>query len=128
MSEEAIRKAVQQALSGMGVEDAEVRLDQPRDPSHGDLVTTIALTLAKNLGRLPRAIAEEIASRIDTEGFGIESVSVAGPGFLNFKLTSGQVASGLVEIIEADDNYGRSGKGGGEPILVEFVSANPTGP
>ena len=128
MSEEAIRQAVQQALSGMGVEDAEVRLDQPRDPSHGDLVTTIALTLAKNLGRLPRAIAEEIASRIDTEGFGIESVSVAGPGFLNFKLTSGQVASGLVKIIGADDDYGRCDEGGGESIVVEFVSANPTGP
>ena len=128
MSEEAIREAVRQALSGMGVDDADVRLDQPRDPSHGDLATTIALRLAKNLGRPPLAIAEEIASRIDTEGFGIESVSVAGPGFLNFKLSSGQVASGLVEIIGADDDYGRCDEGGGESIVVEFVSANPTGP
>ena len=128
MSEEAIKQAVQQALSGMEVEDVDVRLDQPRDPSHGDLATTVALMLAKKLGRPPLVIAEEIASRIDTERFGIESVSVAGPGFLNFKLSSGQVASRLVEIIGADDDYGRCDEGGGKSIMVEFVSANPTGP
>ena len=128
MSEETIRQAVQGALSGMGVEVADVRLEQPKDPSHGDLATTIALTLAKTLKRPPRAIAEEIASRIDTEGAGIESVSVDGPGFLNFKLSSGQVASGLVEIIAADGDYGRCDEGGGESVVVEFVSANPTGP
>ena len=128
MSEEAIRQAVQGALSGMGVADADVRLEQPKDPSHGDLATTIALTLAKTLKRAPRTIAEEIASRIDTEGSGIESVSVAGPGFLNFRLSSGEVSSGLVEIIAMDDDYGRCDEGGGESIVVEFVSANPTGP
>ena len=112
----------------MGVEDADVRLEQPKDPSHGDVATTIALTLAKTLKRPPRAIAEEIASRIDTADSGIESVSVAGPGFLNFKLSSGQVASGLVEIIAADENYGRCDEGGGQSVVVEFVSANPTGP
>lgn len=124
----------------MGVEDADVRLEEPKDPSHGDLATNVALTLARKLGRSPRVIAEEIAeeitsritsrisSHIDTEDFGIESVSVAGPGFLNFKLSSGQVASGLMEIIAADDNYGRSVEGGGESLMVEFVSANPTGP
>ena len=128
MSEEAIRQAVQEALSGMGVADADVRFEQPKDPTHGDLATTVALTLAKTLKRAPRTIAEEIASRIDTEGSGIESVSVAGPGFLNFRLSSGEVASGLVEIIAMDDDYGRCDEGGGESIVVEFVSANPTGP
>ena len=128
MSAEAIRQAVQGALSEMGVEDADVRFEQPKDPSHGDLATTIALTLAKTLERSPRAIAEEIASRIDIQGSGIESVGVAGPGFLNFKLSSGQVASRLVEIIAADEDYGRCDEGGGESVVVEFVSANPTGP
>ena len=128
MSEEVIKQAVRLALDAMGVEDAEVRLEQPKDPSHGDLATTVALTLAKALRRSPREIAEELASRIDTEGSGIESVSVAGPGFLNFKLSSGQVASRLVEIIEVDRDYGRADDGGEESIVVEFVSANPTGP
>ena len=117
----------------MGVEDAEVRFEQPKDPSHGDLTTTVALTLAKALGRSPRAIAEELAEKIGFKDSvmaesGIESASVAGPGFLNFKLSSGQVASGLVEIIAADDDYGQCDEGGAQSVVVEFVSANPTGP
>ena len=133
MSEKAIRQAVQKALAEMGVEDADVHLEQPKDPSHGDLTTTVALTLAKTLRRSPRAIAEELVALIVSkdlgiEESGIESASVAGPGFLNFKLSSEQVASGLVEIIDADDQYGRCDEGGGESIVVEFVSANPTGP
>ena len=133
MPEEAIRQAVQRALAEMGVEEADVHLEQPKDPSHGDLTTTVALTLAKTLRRPPRAIAEEMAALIvskelGAEGSGIESVNVAGPGFVNFKLSSGQVASGLVEIIDADDDYGRCDEGGAESIVVEFVSANPTGP
>ena len=117
----------------MGVEDADVHLEQPKDPSHGDLTTTVALTLAKALRRSPRAIAEELVALIVSkdlgiEETGIESVSVAGPGFVNFKLGSGQVASGLADIIDADDQYGRCDEGGGESIVVEFVSANPTGP
>ena len=133
MSEKAIRQVVQKALAEMGVEDADVHLEQPKDPSHGDLTTTVALTLAKTLRRSPRAIAEELVALIVSkdlgiEESGIESASVAGPGFVNFKLSSGQVASGLVEIIDADDQYGRCDEGGGESIVVEFVSANPTGP
>ncbi len=133
MSEKAIRQAVQKALAEMGVEDADVHLEQPKDPSHGDLTTTVALTLAKSLRRSPRAIAEELVALIVSkdlgiEESGIESASVAGPGFVNFKLSSGQVASGLVEIIDADDQYGRCDEGGRESIVVEFVSANPTGP
>ncbi len=117
----------------MGVDDADVRLEQPKDPNHGDLTTNVALTLAKSLGRPPRAFAEELRDQIAFQDSvlaesGIESVSVAGPGFLNFKLSSGQVASRLVEIIAADDDYGRCDEGGGESIMVEFVSANPTGP
>ncbi len=133
MSEEAIRQAVEKALAEMGVDDADVRLEQPKDPNHGDLTTNVALKLAKTLGRPPRAFAEELRDQIAfkdsvIEESGIESVSVAGPGFLNFKLSSGQVASKLVEIIDADDDYGRCDEGGGESIMVEFVSANPTGP
>ena len=132
MSEEAIREAVQRALAEMGVEVAEVRFERPKDPRHGDLTTTVALTLAKKLGRPPRAIAEELVEKIVFKDSvsaesGIQSVSVAGPGFLNFKLSSGQVASGLVEIIAADDDYGRCDEGGGQSVVVEFVSANPTG-
>ena len=128
MSHEAIRKALEDVLEDMGVSDAEVRLEQPKDPSHGDLASNVALTLASALHKPPRAIAEEIAARVEVGVAGIQAVEVAGPGFLNFRLSAGQVASGLVEILGQAEAYGRSNDGEGRPFMVEFVSANPTGP
>ena len=128
MSQEAILGVLAEVLEQMGVSDAVVRLEQPKDPSHGDLATNVALTLTSSLRKPPRAIAEEIASRIDIGTAGIEAVEVAGPGFLNFRLSDGQVAEGLEELLAQDDTYGRSEDGEGRPFLVEFVSANPTGP
>ena len=128
MSQEAILAALADVLEQMGVADAVVRLDQPKDPGHGDLATNVALTLAATLGRPPREIAQEIASRIETVNAGIQAVEVAGPGFLNFRLSSGQVATGLTELLAQDESYGRSNDGEGRPFMVEFVSANPTGP
>ncbi|MFQ5536904.1 MAG: arginine--tRNA ligase [Gemmatimonadota bacterium] len=128
MAHEAIRAALQEALADMGVEDAEVRLEQPRDPTHGDVASNVALTLAGRLGRPPRAVAEEVAARLDLARAGVESVEVAGPGFLNFRLASGVVAAGVDRILEEASSYGRSRIGQGQKIMVEFVSANPTGP
>ena len=79
MSQEAIRKALEDVLEEMGVSDAAVHLEQPKDPSHGDLATNVALTLASTLGKPPRAIAEEIASRMELGVAGIQAVEVAGP-------------------------------------------------
>jgi arginyl-tRNA synthetase len=112
----------------MGAEADEIRLERPRDPSHGDLSTNVAMAIGRQLGRPPRQIAEEIASRLDLARAGVESVEIAGPGFLNFRLSSGAVASVLDEVLAADERYGRSDIGGGRPVMVEFVSANPTGP
>ena len=115
-------------LAALGVEDREVDFERPRDPDHGDWATHVALALASTLGRPPRAIAGEIAERLELEGTGIAAVEVAGPGFLNFRLSSGSVARGLREIVEEDGAYGRSRAGGDAPVVVEWVSANPTGP
>ena len=112
----------------MGVPDAEPRLERPRDPDHGDWATNVALTLAKTLRRPPREIAEEIADRLDLARAGADAVEVAGPGFLNFRLSSGAVADVLTEILQKEDSFGGSGAGEDRPIMVEFVSANPTGP
>ena len=127
MSQETIVRALETVLAEMGVTDADVRLEQPKDPSHGDLATNVALTLASTLRKSPRAIAEEIVTRIQAQDAGFD-VEIAGPGFLNFRLSSGQVAEGLVEILGKDRDYGRSNTGAGERMMVEFVSANPTGP
>jgi arginyl-tRNA synthetase len=123
-----IQAALEAVLSEMGVGEPRVQLERPRDPTHGDLACNVAMTLARELKRSPRQIAEEIAERLDLDAAGVQSVEVAGPGFLNFRLSTGAVASVLDEILERDDLFGRCDVGGGEKVMVEFVSANPTGP
>jgi arginyl-tRNA synthetase len=128
MSETLIQTAVGSILAAMGVPGWEVRLERPRDPSHGDWASNVALTLANELKRSPREIAEEIAEKLDLPSAGVDRVEVAGPGFLNFHLSSGSIAGVLGQILGLDAGYGRSPMASGEPIMVEFVSANPTGP
>ena len=127
-AEERIRAALAGALASMGVEDAAVQLERPRDPAHGDLASNVALSLASRLRRPPRQIADEIARTLDLEEAGVASVEVAGPGFMNFRLALGAIAEGLREILTLDEAFGRSATGGGERVMVEWVSANPTGP
>lgn len=116
-------------LREMGVEaEGEVALERPRNPEHGDWASNVALTLAGPLRRAPRAIAEEVAERFDAARAGVDSVAVAGPGFINFRLVSDYLGAGLREMLAAEERYGRSDAGGDEPVVVEFVSANPTGP
>ena len=128
MPQDAIRSALRSVISDLGTEVEEIQLERPRDPSHGDLASNVAMTLAAPLRRAPREIAQEIAARLDLGAAGIETVEVAGPGFLNFRLSSGAVASVVGDILRADASYGRSDMGGGQSVMIEFVSANPTGP
>lgn len=128
MAQEDIRDELGRVLGELGLVDVEINLERPRDPTHGDLATNVALTLAKTLRRAPREIAEEIASRLDADAAGVDAVEVAGPGFLNFRLSSGAVASAVDAILAADESFGRTDVGRGQAVMVEFVSANPTGP
>ena len=128
MSETLIRAALEQALLEMGVPEAEVHLERPRDPSHGDWATNLPLTLASRFEKAPRDLAREIVQRLDLSGAGLVSVEVAGPGFLNFRLSSVAVAGVIPLILAQDEGFGRSRVGGERSIMVEFVSANPTGP
>lgn len=128
MSRAKIQAALCAVLKDMGVEEPTVKLERPRDPSHGDVASNVAMTLARELERAPRQIAEEIMELLDLEAAGVEAVEIAGPGFLNFRLSSGVVASVLPEILACDESWGRSETGSGARVMVEFVSANPTGP
>jgi arginyl-tRNA synthetase len=128
MSHGKIEAALCAVLRQMGVEQPTVQLERPRDLSHGDVASNVAMTLARELKRSPRQIAEQIAESLDLEAAGVEAVEVAGSGFLNFRLSSGVVASVLRGILVRDEAWGRSETGGGERVMVEFVSANPTGP
>lgn len=129
MPVESLEREIRRALGEMGVaEPGEIVFERPRNPEHGDLATNVALTLARPLRRAPRQIAEELVARIDAAAAGVSSAEVAGPGFINFRLRRDYLLDGLREIVARGEAYGRSETGGGRPVMVEFVSANPTGP
>ncbi len=104
-----------------------VRLERPRQEGHGDWATNIAMQLSKPFGVKPRDLAEDIIAKLPKDSV-IERAEVAGPGFMNFTLSSNWVTETVKNAIEKGDGYGRSNVGGGRRIQVEFVSANPTGP
>ena len=125
---ETIRAALAQAASRLGASNVDVVIERPRDPTHGDFATTLALTLAKTLGEKPRAIAERLVANIELPSGLVRRMEIAGPGFINFFLAEAQVVGALPAILAAGSTYGRSDTGQGRPVNVEFVSANPTGP
>ncbi len=104
-----------------------VTVEAPRDSSHGDLSTNAAMVLSKTVGINPRTLAEKIVSLLESEE-DIASVNVAGPGFINMRLTDGFWRQHLEYILDSDGTYGRSELGKGHSVNVEYVSANPTGP
>ena len=106
---------------------ANVTVEPPRDPSHGDLATNAAMVLAKPAGTSPRALADGIAAELGKLDE-VASVAVAGPGFINMTLTDDTWRNELAAIHDAADDYGRSARGAGATVNVEYVSANPTGP
>jgi arginyl-tRNA synthetase len=126
---EQIRAELIRAARSLGApEDVNPLLERPRESSHGDWATNLAMVLAKPLRSKPRDIADRLRESIDPGRAGVSRIEIAGPGFMNFWLDAGRIASGLLEIISADERYGQSEAGGDSVVNVEFVSANPTGP
>ena len=103
-------------------------LERPRDARHGDLATNAALVLAGQLGEAPRQVADRIAGHLDKRAAGVAELSVAGPGFINFRLSDDVYWRHLRGLLAADRSFGRSAADDPRRINVEFVSANPTGP
>jgi len=104
-----------------------VRLDHTKDKSHGDYATNIALMLAKQAKTSPLELAKIIVNQLEDASF-IKKTEIAGPGFINFFLSDASNTSIVSEIIELGEMYGKSEIGKGQSILLEYVSANPTGP
>ena len=104
-----------------------VTVEPPRDPAHGDLATNAAMVLAKAAATNPRALAALIKPRLDALP-AIVSVDIAGPGFINLRLTPDSWRNELKTIVREGDGYGLSAVGANERVNVEYVSANPTGP
>ena len=111
-------------------DDFEIELEKPAREEHGDLATNTAMRLASVLKNNPRAIAEDLAGQLNEalDPTRVKAVEVAGPGFINFRFASDHVLDSLAEMLEAGDDYGRTDLGEGQSALVEYVSANPTGP
>jgi arginyl-tRNA synthetase len=126
---EQIRAELIRAARDLGApEDVDPLLERPRESSHGDWATNLAMVLAKPLKARPREIAERIRDSMSLDRAGVSKIDIAGPGFMNFWIDAGRIASGLRDIIAANESFGRSKVGAGRVVNVEFVSANPTGP
>ncbi len=104
-----------------------VEIEVPREESFGDLSTPLAMGLAKVLKKPPKKIAEDIVSRLKNSSI-LDKVEIAGPGFINFTFTKSYLYSSLQQLLRAEKSYLRENIGEGKKVLVEFVSANPTGP
>ncbi len=117
--------AVQQAFPDGGTQA--VDLDRPRSAEHGDYATNVALQLARRVGKKPREVAEAIV-RAMGDAPGVAKTEIAGPGFINFTLSRATRFGVVADILAKGAGYGRGHAGAGRTIMVEFVSANPTGP
>lgn len=110
-----------------GLPRGAVTCEPPRDPSHGDLATNAAMVLAKPAGTNPRALAEALVAEL-VKAAQVTSAEIAGPGFINLRLTDGAWLEELRTIARSGGDYGRSALGQGRTVNIEYVSANPTGP
>ncbi|WP_265519010.1 arginine--tRNA ligase [Nitratireductor luteus] len=124
---EAVERLGLQTKDGGALDLARVTMEPPRDPSHGDLATNAAMVLSKAVGENPRALGERLAAAM-AEDADVAEVSVAGPGFVNLRLSDGFWQARLAEMLDLSADYGRSDTGAGRKVNVEYVSANPTGP
>jgi arginyl-tRNA synthetase len=108
-------------------EPTAISVERTRDPKHGDFATNVALRLAKPARRNPRELAQAIVAALPPNAL-VARTEVAGAGFINFFVTADAYAQELARIHELGDRYGRTGQGKGQRVMLEFVSANPTGP
>jgi arginyl-tRNA synthetase len=123
----ALRAAIE--AGELAVEPPErLHLEEPSDPAFGDAASNVAMVLAKRARKSPRAIADAIVGRLDDPDGWIASTDVAGPGFINLRLTPAFWRAVVADVLARGAAYGRSDVGAGRSVLVEFVSANPTGP
>ncbi len=122
---------IEQALAGLGAAGATVALERPKVESHGDLACNVAMQIAKGLKKNPREIAQAIvdALRVNPAADGlIEAVDIAGPGFINLRIAAAAKQAIVHAVLRQAHCFGTSNSGHRQKVMVEFVSANPTGP
>jgi arginyl-tRNA synthetase len=123
----AAEALIGEGVLAAGIDCSRILVEPTRDPAHGDMATNAAMVLAKDAGKKPRELAEAFAGKLRAENL-VAKVDVAGPGFINLTLKPAAWTEALRGAIHAGRSYGQSAVGRGEPVNVEYVSANPTGP
>ncbi len=123
-----LRTALVKAAASLGAPTTDVQLERPKDPTHGDVATNLALTLAKTLKAKPRDVATRLVAVLEVPPGIVKKIEIAGPGFINFFLAEVQLADVLGTVLAQGLRYGRTDDGPRGLVNVEFVSANPTGP
>lgn len=127
----AILSLFNDALVSMGVNNAQILLERPKVAAHGDLACNVAMQLARQLKKNPRVIATELIDKIQSLPQSkelIESFEIAGPGFINMRLSQQAKTFAIREVLRLGSDFGKNKDHDGESILIEYVSANPTGP
>ena len=123
-----ISALVDKAIAGAGFEAVAYSVETPREKANGDFSTNAAMLLTKIAKKAPRMIAEELIANMDCDGTYIDRVEVAGPGFINFYLNNNWLYDVIDIVEEKGDRYGSIDYGKNKKVMVEFISANPTGP
>ena len=127
----AIASLFETALSNMGVNGVSILLERPKVADHGDLACNVAMQLARVLKKSPRDIASQLVSEIETLPESralVKSLEIAGPGFINMRLSQQAKTFAIREVLRLGSDFGKNKDHAGESILIEYVSANPTGP
>ena len=126
-----IQTKLESALRALGFDTNDpllLLLEKPKQENFGDVASTVAMSLAKVAKKNPRQIAQDIVEQFEIDPFYVEKIEIAGPGFINFYLSTRCLQQSVFEILQQGERYGTSNAGNGRRIQLEFVSANPTGP
>ncbi len=128
MFDQDLREALDRAIRKLGYDVEKIEVSPPKDPSHGDAATNVALALAKPLKKNPREIAQSLVDALELPAEFVAKIEIAGPGFINFRFAPQWYDASLRAVVREGEAYGRTESHRGEKIQIEFVSANPTGP
>lgn len=128
---QALTELIERALAGVGAQGAVVRLERPKNAEHGDLSTNVALACAKSLKKNPKEVAQALVAAMQSDALGqklLSAIEIAGPGFINFRFNQAAKFNVVGDVLTAGENFGKSKAFEGKSVLLEYVSANPTGP
>ncbi|MCB0296828.1 MAG: arginine--tRNA ligase, partial [Calditrichaeota bacterium] len=126
--ESYLNQQIEQACRQLQFPNISYQIDRPRQEAHGDISINLAMLLTKALKQNPRQIAARILEALSLDSDIIEKVEIAGPGFINFFIAPAYLQKTVTRVLAEGENYGRFDSGKGRKAMVEFVSANPTGP